>query len=119
MTAQAKAAERLRSVARGDLSRLGILSDMYTGVREASGLDQETYELVQIAALVAVDGSAVSWLLHLGAAEDTNLDLDKVLGTLVAIAPIIGTPKVMSAGGKILRAVGLAELIDESASAGA
>ena len=60
MTAQAKAAERLRSVARGDLSRLGILSDMYTGVREASGLDQETYELVQIAALVAVDGSAVS-----------------------------------------------------------
>ena len=80
MTAQAKAAERLRSVARGDLSRLGILSDMYTGVREASGLDQETYELVQIAALVAVDGSAVSWLLHLGAAEDSELDLDKVLG---------------------------------------
>ena len=116
MTAQAKAAERLRSVARGDLSRLGILSDMYTGVREASGLDQETYELVQIAALVAVDGSAVSWLLHLGAAEDSELDLDKVLGTLVSIAPIVGTPRVVSAGAKIVRAVGLHDAVAEAGS---
>jgi len=116
MTAQAKAAERLRSVARGDLSRLGILSDMYTGVREASGLDQETYELVQIAALVAVDGSAVSWLLHLGAAEDSELDLDKVLGTLVAIAPIVGTHRVVSAGAKIVRAVGLHDAVADAGS---
>ena len=116
MTAQAKAAERLRSVARGDLSRLGILSDMYNGVREASGLDQETYELVQIAALVAVDGSAVSWLLHLGAAEDSELDLDKVLGTLVAIAAIVGTPRVVSAGAKIVRAVGLHDAVAEANS---
>ena len=85
MTAQAKAAERLRSVARGDLSRLGILSDMYTGVREASGLDQETYELVQIAALVA-------------------------------IAPIVGTPRVVSAGAKIVRAVGLHDAVAEANS---
>jgi len=114
MTAQAKAAERLRSVARGDLSRLGALSDMYNGVRDGSGLDQETYELVQIAALVAVDASAVSWLLHLGAAEESDLDLDKVLGTLVAIAPIVGTPRVVSAGAKIVRAVGLHEAVAEA-----
>lgn len=111
MTAQARAAERLRSVARGDLSRLAILSDVPGAGREASGLDEETYVLVQIAALVAVDGSAVSWLLHLGAAEDSDLDLDKVLGTLVAIAPIVGTPRVVSAGAKIVRAVGLHDAV--------
>lgn len=116
MTAQATAAERLRSVARGDLSRLGALSGMYDGGREASGLDQETYELVQIAALVALDASAVSWLLHLGAAEESDLDLEKILGTLVAIAPIVGTPRVVSAGAKIVRAVGLHEAVAEAGS---
>jgi len=57
---------------------------------------------------VAVDGSAVSWLLHLGAAEETDLDLDKVLGTLVAIAPIVGTARIASAASNIAEALGIA-----------
>jgi 4-carboxymuconolactone decarboxylase len=118
-TQTGKAQESLRGVAGGDLSGIEVLTRMHEGVLEASTLDAETYQLVQIAALAAVDGPPVSWLLHLGAADETNLDLDKVLGTLIAIAPIVGTPRVMSAGGKILRAVGLAELIDESAAADA
>jgi alkylhydroperoxidase/carboxymuconolactone decarboxylase family protein YurZ len=115
MSAQAGAAEeRLRGVARGDLAGFGVLEDIHSGVREVSGLDTETYQLVQIAALAAIDGSPVSWLLHLGAAEEAHLDLDKVLGTLIAVAPIVGTPRVVSAGAKIMRAVGLAEAVAEA-----
>ncbi len=70
------------------------------------GLDLETFQLVQIAALAAVDGSAVSWLVHLGAAEETDLDLERCWA-LVPIAPTIGTPRVVAAGAKIVRAVGI------------
>ena len=107
----ATAEERLRRIARGDLAGLGLLAGMHDGVREASGLDAQTFELVQIAALAAVDGSAVSWVLHLDIADEANLDVTQLLGTLVAIAPIVGTPRVVSAGAKILRAVGLAEAV--------
>jgi len=107
----ATAEERLRRIARGDLAGLGVLAGMHEGVREASGLDAQTFELVRIAALAAVDGSAVSWVLHLDVADEANLDVTQLLGTLVAIAPIVGTPRVVSAGAKILRAVGLAEAV--------
>jgi 4-carboxymuconolactone decarboxylase len=76
-------------------------------------LDRETYRLVQIASLVALDGPLVSWVAQLDAADDAQLDLDQVLGTLVAIAPIVGTLRVVSAARKIVRAAGLAEPVDE------
>ncbi len=90
--------ERLCAVSRGDLS-----------VLTTSGLDQETYQLVQFAALVALDAPLVSWVAHLDAADASQLDLEKVLGTLEALAPIVGCLRVVSAGAKIVRAAGLAE----------
>jgi 4-carboxymuconolactone decarboxylase len=110
MTTRASAPEEgLRGVARGDLSGIEALVNMHEGVLEASGLDPETYQLVQIAALTALDGSPVSWLVHLEAADESGLGLEKVLGTLVATAPIVGTPKIVSAAANIVRAAGLAE----------
>jgi len=106
--------DRLRGVASGDLSGIEALVNMHEGVQEASGLDSETYQLVQIAALAAVDGSPVSWLVHLDAADDSDIDLEKILGTLVAVAPIVGTPRVVSAGAKIVRAAGLVEELGPS-----
>jgi 4-carboxymuconolactone decarboxylase len=108
-TASSATEGRLRGVAKGDLGGVDVFVNMHEGVLEASGLDPETFQLVQIAALAAVDGSPVSWLLHLDAAEESDLDLEKVLGALVAIAPIVGTPRVVAAGAKIVRAMGLEE----------
>lgn len=111
MTSRSAAEERLHEIAMGDLTGLGILTDTHKGAGDVSKLDAETYQLVQIAALAAIDGSPVSWLFHIGAAEDTHLDLEKVIDTLVAIAPIIGTPRVVSAGAKIMRVAGLADAV--------
>jgi hypothetical protein len=115
MSSQTDTSEnKLRGFADGDVRGIDVLAKMHEGVLPASGLDAETFQLVQIAALAAVDGPPASWLLHLAAADETDLDLDKVLGTLVAVAPIIGTPKVLAAGGNIVRAVGLAEALEEA-----
>ena len=75
---------------------------------EASSLDPETLMLVRIAALVAADAPAVSYLLNLGAASEMGIDAEQVRGVLAAIAPIVGTARVASATGKIVTALEVA-----------
>jgi len=74
---------------------------------EASSLDSETLMLVRIAALVAVDAPPASYLMNLGAASELDIDADQVRGVLAAVAPIVGTARVASATGKIVRALAL------------
>jgi 4-carboxymuconolactone decarboxylase len=76
---------------------------------EASALDEERLMLVRIAALVAVDAPPASYLLNIGAAGDVGIDGDQVQGVLAAVAPIVGTARVASAAGNIVRALGFAE----------
>jgi alkylhydroperoxidase/carboxymuconolactone decarboxylase family protein YurZ len=64
--------------------------------------------LVRIAALVAVGAPPASPLLDLGAAKETGTDEQQVTGALAAIAPIVGGPRVVSATGNIVRALGFA-----------
>ena len=61
--------------------------------------------LVRIAALVAVDAPPTSYLLNLEAAAESGVDADQVRGVLTAIAPIVGTPRVVSATGSIVEAL--------------
>ncbi|HSG14668.1 MAG TPA: hypothetical protein VLA22_12445 [Gaiellaceae bacterium] len=39
------------------------------------------------------------------AASEIGIDVDQVRGVLTAIAPIVGTPKIASATGNIMRAL--------------
>ena len=70
----------------------------------ASGLDTKAI----VAALVAVDAPPASYLLNLGAADKVGVDEEQIVGVLAAIAPIVGTARVASATGKMVRALGLA-----------
>ena len=86
---------------------------------EASSLDPEKLMLVRIAALVAMDAPPMSYLLNLGAADELDIDPEEIRGILAAIAPIVGTPRIVAATGNIVRALGialdLAELESEQA----
>ena len=79
--------------------------------------------LVRLAALVAVDAPPVSYLLNLAVASDVGVVAEDVEQVLIGIAPVVGTARVVSAGGKIARALGFAiavaeaELEDEEAAA--
>jgi alkylhydroperoxidase/carboxymuconolactone decarboxylase family protein YurZ len=87
---------------------LDLLTKMTEASIEASSLDPETLMLVRIAALVAVDAPPVSYLMNIGAADAAGVGSEQVQGVLAAVAPIVGTARVASAGGKMARALGLA-----------
>jgi alkylhydroperoxidase/carboxymuconolactone decarboxylase family protein YurZ len=88
-----------------DTPVLDLLADMTASSIEASTLDPETLILVRVAALVAVDAPPASYLFNLGAASDLDLDADDIRGVLAAVAPIVGTTHIVSALGKIARAL--------------
>lgn len=97
---------------------LDVLTKMTADSLEASTLDAQTLMLVRIAALVAVDAPPASYLLNLGAAGELGVTDEQVRGVLVGVAPIVGTARVTSAAGKIVRALGLAlELAELEAEA--
>jgi hypothetical protein len=87
---------------------LDLLASMTAESLEATSLDAEQAMLVRIAALVAVDAPPASYLLNLGAASEIGIDAEQVRGVLAAVAPIVGTARVTSATGNIVRALGVA-----------
>jgi alkylhydroperoxidase/carboxymuconolactone decarboxylase family protein YurZ len=95
----------LGRIAQGDAPVLETLLAMNLDALERSGLDDETYLLVRLAALVAMDAPPMSYLITLGAAAETGMTVEQVQAVLVAIAPVVGSARVTSAAGAILRGV--------------
>ena len=108
MAEEKSAEEMLLEIAEGNLEAMEFLVAVNLASMEASGLDPETLMLVRLAALAAIDAPAVSWATNLEVAAEADLSIEQVRGTLVAIAPLIGTAKFISAVGKIRLALGLA-----------
>lgn len=90
-----------------------LLATMTAASLEASSLDPQSLMLVRLAALVAVDAPPASYLLNLAAADEAGVDGEMVRGVFAAVAPIVGTARVASAVGNVVRAMGFAELAAE------
>ncbi|MEU2747536.1 carboxymuconolactone decarboxylase family protein [Streptomyces collinus] len=95
------------------------LVQMTLNAFERSGLDSETYLLTRIAALVAMSASPTSYLLNVGAADEIGVPVEKIRGTLVAIAPVVGSARVVTAARGIQDAFGLPLLPGEGEEEGA
>jgi len=78
------------------------------------GLDANSLVAARIAALVAVDAPEVSYIAHLGVAADAGVTVEQVQNILVAVAPIVGTARTMSAAAKITEALGIAIAVVEA-----
>ncbi len=91
-----------------DTPVLDLIARMTEDSIETSSLDPQTLMLVRIAALIAVDAPPVSYMTNLAAAGEIGIDAEQVRGVLAAIVPIVGTARVASATGKIVRGLGLA-----------
>ena len=91
-----------------DTPVLDLLASMTADSIAASSLDPNTLVLVRIAALAAVDAPTVSYLLNLEVAGEVGVDAEQVRGVLAAIAPIVGTARVASATGNIVKALEVA-----------
>ena len=90
-----------------DTPVLDLLASMTADSIEASSLDPDTLMLVRIAALVAVDAAPMSYVANLEVASDLEIDSDQVRGVLAAVAPIVGTARIVSALSNIASALDL------------
>ncbi|WP_244927962.1 carboxymuconolactone decarboxylase family protein [Nocardioides sp. W7] len=91
-----------------------LLASMTADSLDASSLDEQALMLVRLAALVASGAPSASYALNLAAAGEAGLDAEDVRGVLAAIAPIVGTSRVVAATGRIVLALGVAiEVIAE------
>ena len=79
-----------------------------------SELPAREHVIARLAALVAVNAPPSSYLLNAGSAVEVGITVQDVQGILIAVAPVVGTPRVMAAGGNIARALGLAVALAEA-----
>jgi hypothetical protein len=98
-----------------DTPVLDLLAKMTADSIEATNLDAETLMLVRLAALIAVDAAPASYLMNLGMASELGVDEQAAQNVLTAVAPIVGSARVVSAAGKMVRALGLALAIADTA----
>jgi alkylhydroperoxidase/carboxymuconolactone decarboxylase family protein YurZ len=71
------------------------------------GLDPNSLITARIAALVAVDAPAASYLAHVGPAMDAGVTVEQLQNILIAVAPIVGTARTASAAANITAALGI------------
>jgi alkylhydroperoxidase/carboxymuconolactone decarboxylase family protein YurZ len=90
------------------------LADMTAASLARNSLAPRELMLVRMAALIAVDAAPASYLMNAGAASESGVTADDIQGVMIGIAPVVGSARVVSAGGKILRALGLAIAVAEA-----
>jgi 4-carboxymuconolactone decarboxylase len=103
------------SAQESDTPLVDLLGRMTVDSMETSSLDEQTMMLVRVAALVAVDAPPASYLLNLGAAGEVGVNTEQVMGVLAAVAPIVGTTRVVAAAGRMVKALGAAVELAELA----
>ena len=57
------------------------------------------------------------YLMHVGSAAEANLTVEQVQDVLVAVAPVVGAPRVLSAAQKITEVLGMTIAVMEAATA--
>jgi hypothetical protein len=70
--------------------------------------------IARIAALIAVDAPAASYVFNTIPASESGITLDDVEDILVAVAPIVGTTRVVEATANIARGLGFVIALAEA-----
>ncbi len=101
-------------MAEEDTPVLDALADITAVSLERSTLEPRELMLARIAGLVAVEAPAASYLLNAGTAVDVGITAEDVQGILIAVAPIVGTPRIVAAARNIAAALGFAIAVAEA-----
>lgn len=96
---------------------LDTIIDLTTASLAHNSLQPRELMLARMAALIAVDAPPVSYMANASAAEEGGISADDIQGIMIAVAPIVGTTRVVAAAGNIFRALGLAIAVDENSMA--
>ena len=93
---------------------LDTLTDMTAASVEHNSLSPREFMIARLAALVAVDAPPISYFANSSAITESGMTTEDVEGVMIAVAPVVGAPRVMAAGGPILRALGIAVAVTEA-----
>jgi 4-carboxymuconolactone decarboxylase len=97
----------LRKLAIGDDALLHrVLADAEHCHPPESPLEPKAHALVAIAALIAVDAAAPSYIWAVEAARAAEVSDEEVVGCLLAALPVLGEARVVSAAPKLGLALG-------------
>jgi alkylhydroperoxidase/carboxymuconolactone decarboxylase family protein YurZ len=99
--------DALLGLAVGDADVLERVVELRETEQHSTGLDQRTFGLVKIAALVALDSPPASYLWQVARALDAGTSPAEILGVLRAVAPQVGGPRLIAAAPEIMVALGL------------
>jgi len=91
-----------------DTPVLDTIGDMTAASIEHSSVSPREFMLARLAALIAVDAPPASYLANAPAGAEAGLTVEDIQGVMVAVAPVVGAPRVVAASGQIMRALGFA-----------
>ncbi|MFF9376992.1 carboxymuconolactone decarboxylase family protein [Streptomyces griseoluteus] len=97
-----------------DTPVLDTLAAMTVDSIERCELPSDALVLTRIAALAASDAPPISYAAHIGPALDSGVTVEQLQDVLVAIAPIVGTARIMAAAANISTALGIAIVVAEA-----
>jgi len=97
-----------------DTPVLDTLTDMTAASVEHNSLSPREYLIARLAAMIAVDAPPISYFATASAVQESGLTADDIQGVMIAVAPVVGAPRVMAAGGHIVRALGIAIEVAEA-----
>ncbi len=95
---------------------LDTIMDITTASIDHNSISPRDFMLARLAALIAVDAPPASYLAN-APAFTPGLTEHEIEGIMIAVAPVVGTPRVTSAAGHILRALGFAIAVGDSETA--
>ena len=84
-----------------------LITQMTTESIERADLDPRSLMLVRLAALVAIEAPPASYAANLTLARDAGVGVEEVQALLIAVAPIVGTPRVVAAAHDIAQSLGI------------
>jgi alkylhydroperoxidase/carboxymuconolactone decarboxylase family protein YurZ len=98
----------LRSLALNDEPSLqaALLVELEHDHGATHGVDSRTKTLVRLGALVATGAAPASYGWSVDAALAAGATVDEIVGTLLAIAPVVGIARVVAAAEPIAGAIG-------------
>jgi alkylhydroperoxidase/carboxymuconolactone decarboxylase family protein YurZ len=71
-----------------------------------AGIDPRSHALLRIAALIAIDAAPPSFMSAVEAGLEAGASHDEIVGTLIAVMPIVGVARVVSAAPNLGLALG-------------
>ena len=71
-----------------------------------SGIDAKSHALARISALIAMDAAPPSYMSAVEAGLRAGASYEEIVGTLIAVIPIVGVARVVSAAPNLALALG-------------